>query len=151
MPGCSFRFVHHVVPRFRESHYFSCAASVSPSAHSSQVTASERAVNKEAGTGSMDSVSPRGSKRTAEEGRSGEDARQEREHNATEKGEEVVEVDGDGDGDAIAIRGDLEACKRNEVIASKTHGFSGWSRLRMVRCKAVRVRCSFVGFQFACC
>lgn len=68
----------------------------------------------------MDNVSPRGSKRASDESWSGEEARKDREHNNTtsyakEKGEEVVEVDGD----AIAIRGDVDACKRNEVMASE--------------------------------
>lgn len=92
----------------------------------------------------MDNVSPRGSKRASEESRSGEDARKEREHKSTttyakEKGEEVVEVDGD----AIAIRGDVEACKRNEVMPPKiTVPKVGQDSVRLVA-KLWR-RCAFV-------
>lgn len=82
-----------------------------------QVTASERAVKKD-GASTMDSASPRGSKRGVEEVKPGGKAM-----GAGERPTAAPERDGraeeGAEGDVAAGRGDLELCKRNEVRAQQ--------------------------------
>ena len=84
-----------------------------------QVTASERAVSKD-GASTMDSASPRGSKRGVEEVKTGG-----QKMGGGERPAPTPERDGRsdeeiGEGDAAAGRGDLDLCKRNEVRYVRT-------------------------------